>query len=165
MLPLISLLPILLVRALSKELSFPWIFRPAHQIVPCYRTLRSKICWQHHFKHHISTRQKLIKHAAEIFCHISSGDRFKGSAFKKVADIINSYDEKITSGKQLSHVKGVGKGSIAKVRAGHANADLMLLPGDRLSTICLQSSAKSFGFNIQPTGSAQCSERRARRGR
>ncbi|CAK0760810.1 hypothetical protein CVIRNUC_002802 [Coccomyxa viridis] len=44
-----------------------------------------------------------------------AGDRFKGSAFKKVADIINSYDEKITSGKQLSHVKGVGKGSIAKI--------------------------------------------------
>ncbi|CAL5219502.1 g1344 [Coccomyxa viridis] len=42
-------------------------------------------------------------------------DRFKGIAFKKVADIINSYPEKITSGKQVSHVKGVGKGSIAKI--------------------------------------------------
>ena len=48
----------------------------------------------------------------------TADDRFKGSAFKKVADIINSYPEKITSGKQVSHVKGVGKGSIAKVRDG-----------------------------------------------
>ena len=45
----------------------------------------------------------------------SADDRFKGIAFRKVADIINSYPEKITSGKQVSHVKGVGKGSIAKV--------------------------------------------------
>ena len=104
--------------------------------------------------------------AAELFCHISSGDRFKGSAFKKVADIINSYDEKITSGKQLSHVKGVGKGSIAKVRAGRAFADLMLLSRETIFYQLLAKLCKfSFGFNIQPTGSAQCSERRARRGR
>ena len=45
----------------------------------------------------------------------SADDRCKGIAFKKVADIINAYPEKITSGKQVSHVKGVGKGSIAKV--------------------------------------------------
>ena len=48
-------------------------------------------------------------------CCASADDRFKGSAFRKVADIINSYPEKITSGKQVSHVKGVGKGSTAKV--------------------------------------------------
>ena len=61
--------------------------------------------------------------AAELSCHPRPGDRFKGSAFKKVADIINSYDEKITSGRQLSHVKGVGKGSIAKVKSLNACAE------------------------------------------
>ena len=87
--------------------------------------------------------------AAEVSCHTSAGDRFKGSAFKKVADIINSYDEKITSGKQLSHVKGVGKGSIAKVRAGHACADLMLVSREHPSCIsCLPSSAKYCGFKV-----------------
>ena len=45
----------------------------------------------------------------------SAGDRFKGVAFCKVADIINGYREKISSGKQVANVKGVGKGSIAKV--------------------------------------------------
>lgn len=45
----------------------------------------------------------------------SAGDRFKGVAFRKVADIINGYPEKISSGKQVANVKGVGKGSIAKV--------------------------------------------------
>ncbi len=44
-----------------------------------------------------------------------AGDRFKGVAFRKVADIINGYPEKISSGKQVANVKGVGKGSIAKV--------------------------------------------------
>ncbi len=40
---------------------------------------------------------------------------FKASAFRKVAQAINNYPEKITSSKQVGHVKGIGKGSMLKV--------------------------------------------------
>lgn len=40
---------------------------------------------------------------------------FKASAFRKVGRAINNYPEKITSSKQVGHVKGIGKGSMQKV--------------------------------------------------
>lgn len=43
------------------------------------------------------------------------GNQFKASAFRKVAEIITSWEAVITSGKDLAKVKGVGKSSIAKI--------------------------------------------------
>ncbi|EFN59940.1 hypothetical protein CHLNCDRAFT_133012 [Chlorella variabilis] len=46
---------------------------------------------------------------------LCKGEPFKAGAFKKVADIIDAHPTVITSAKDLSAVKGVGKSSLAKI--------------------------------------------------
>ena len=45
----------------------------------------------------------------------AGGNAFGIRALNKSADIIAAFGEKITSGKQLSSLKGIGKGTVAKV--------------------------------------------------
>ena len=45
----------------------------------------------------------------------SAGQPFPSRACKKASEIIASYPEKITWGKQLQNIKGVGKGTVKKV--------------------------------------------------
>ena len=45
-------------------------------------------------------------------------------ALNKSADIIAAFNEKITSGKQLSSLKGIGKGTVAKVNSRVRNPAL-----------------------------------------
>lgn len=43
------------------------------------------------------------------------GDTFKARAYDNVAKAIAAFGQKITSGKQVAHLKGVGKASVQKV--------------------------------------------------
>lgn len=46
---------------------------------------------------------------------LSAGDVWPARAASKAADVIAAYEEAVLSGKQLAPLKGIGKGTIAKV--------------------------------------------------
>lgn len=48
---------------------------------------------------------------------MGAGDVWPARAASKAADVIAAYEEPVLSGKQLAPLKGIGKGTIAKVLA------------------------------------------------